>query len=499
MKKLTLYLILVLGLLVSLTTTVAGPAQAQEELEAILAKAAANNLLTTLTRPELAKTLDFYLVDGLDGSTLVTEIGEVSSYQITQANWQTPGQSYQVEAVLQPGNRTIVITTGKHNNRWRVEDVNTTPESVAAVSPAPAAPAVRPVPGNGTGKLVFQTKNSGDIYIINADGTGLQRITQGIDPQLSPDGTQIAFTRWEPDYQLYTINIDGANERAWLGNKAQMKSPTWSADGTRLAVSYLVFLDPGGLEVFNPASLVRRALRKGETDFTIPTIPDDARSLKVNEDGSIEYVIPPDAHWYLAEVNLTTNEYRDLSTGSQYNYAPAGYSADAGKLLYRGDKGIALYDTQAQVSHPISFDGWDRGAISVSPDGGKIAFSYWQNGHWEVHTMNIDGSNRQRLTETPLSVLAENSRSDMRVTEEGYKTLNRAQPDGQLNPNWNNAAPVWSPDGSQIAFMTDRTGQWDIWIMHADGSNQRPMFPNGVVDNLEFNFAGVDERMLSWR
>ena len=66
------------------------------------------------------------------------------------------------------------------------------------------------------------------------------------------------------------------------------------------------------------------------------------------------------------------------------------------------------------------------------------------------------------------------------------------------NPHWNNAAPVWSPDGSQVAFVTDRTGQWEIWIMNADGSGQRPMFPNGVLDGLTLNYEGVDERMLSW-
>ena len=57
----------------------------------------------------------------------------------------------------------------------------------------------------------------------------------------------------------------------------------------------------------------------------------------------------------------------------------------------------------------------------------------------------------------------------------------------------------YAPDGSQLAFVTDRTGKWEIWIMNADGSNQRPMFPNGALDGLTLNYFGVDERMLSWR
>ncbi len=39
------------------------------------------------------------------------------------------------------------------------------------------------------GTLVFQTSSGGDIYIVNANGTGLRKLTTGLDPALSPDGT----------------------------------------------------------------------------------------------------------------------------------------------------------------------------------------------------------------------------------------------------------------------------------------------------------------------
>ncbi len=34
--------------------------------------------------------------------------------------------------------------------------------------------------------------------------------------------------------------------------------------------------------------------------------------------------------------------------------------------------------------------------------------------------------------------------------------------------------PSWSPDGKRIAFTTKRQGNYDIWVMNADGSNQKP-------------------------
>jgi hypothetical protein len=92
--------------------------------------------------------------------------------------------------------------------------------------------------------------------------------------------------------------------------------------------------------------------------------------------------------------------------------------------------------------------------------------------------MNSDGGGRVRLTETPLWVPLQ------------------ADSNGRL---WNNVAPVWSPDGSAIAFLTDRNGRWEIWVMNADGSNQRPMFSEEINTQLNIRYDFVDERVLSWR
>jgi Tol biopolymer transport system component len=511
MKKI-LYIALLLAILFSLSPVAFSPAQAQQEdpstgpgetLDTVLARATAKSFLVTLMRPELSSLMKFYLLDSVDANEIVTALEDnpVTGFEITNSEWVSD-VTYQVKATLQPGNRSIAVYTGKYNGRWRIEGVDlplaagtAAPASVSLgageVTTTTAGPAVSPVSDNGTGRLVFQTHSGGDIYIINADGTGLRRITNGIDPQLSPDGTKITFTRWEPRYELFTINVDGSNEQAWTHGWREMKSPTWSADGSKITFSYQ---SGGRLEGERKRVNLTEAYLKGDT----PRIPPEAIDFeRVTLDGQeyLYYYLPADAHWYLKQIDLNTKQLIDLIT-ERHSYGPSGHPSQPHQVIYKGNTGIAIHDAEASADQPITNDHRDHTPV-ISPDGSKIAVSYWQDGHWEVHTMNIDGSNRQRLTKTPITAIADKTRL---ISEEVMGKQRFVAPANDLQ--WNHAAPTWSPDGSKIAFVTDRghdDGSWEIWIMNADGSDQRPMFPGGTLDGITLNYAGVDERMLSWR
>ncbi len=70
---------------------------------------------------------------------------------------------------------------------------------------------------------------------------------------------------------------------------------------------------------------------------------------------------------------------------------------------------------------------------------GKIAFGSNRDGSWNIYTMNGDGSEVVQLT-------------------------------SNAGDNWD---PAWSPDGTRIAFASDRgnPGNYDLYLMNADGSN----------------------------
>jgi Tol biopolymer transport system component len=149
------------------------------------------------------------------------------------------------------------------------------------------------------------------------------------------------------------------------------------------------------------------------------------------------------------------------------------------RLVYDGQRGLVSLDVNQGTSFLLTDDVLDHSPV-FSPDGQRLVVTYLQHNHWDIHVLNVDGSGRVRLTEMPLVSIIEQ----------------RLQ--GITPRIWNNVAATWSPDGSRIAFLTDRNGPWKIWVMNADGSNQHPLFPPGTLAGINFEYHGVDERMISW-
>ncbi len=357
---------------------------------------------------------------------------------------------------------------------------------VVGVAFAPSAAAQGGSGSDLTSTIIFQTVSGGPIYAVNADtlaGTGandLRYLTTGVDPALSPDGEWVAFTRWDDTQHgalgsLWVINVNGSGERVVLGEMHQPKAPVWSPDGTQIVVG----MQQGG-----------RLQPEHKCSKNLPSEPlladEDGDYIRVvveidGDDVEIRfcYTLLPHPFWGLRMVDVATGAFEDLPR-DRFSYAPAWDPANAWRLVYDGDMGLVNLDLNEGTTWALTEDVHDHAPV-FSPDGSKIAVSYWQHDHWEVHVMNADGGGRVRLTETSLRAIV-----DQQIS-------------GEEPRSWNNVAPAWSPDGSQIVFLTDRTGQWEIWVMPADGSDQRPLFPGGLPEGLVLQYNGVDERVLSWQ
>lgn len=149
-----------------------------------------------------------------------------------------------------------------------------------------------------------------------------------------------------------------------------------------------------------------------------------------------------------------------------------------------------IYIVDSAGGNPVNLtqnsgnDGWARWA----PDGQQIVFHSNRTGDFELYAMNPDGSGLVRLTDYPGvdqypewspngQEIAFRRDNDIYVLELASGDVRRLTNAPQLNQ-----MPSWSPNGKQLAFMSNRAGYISVFVMNADGSDQRNLTPKTAGD-----------------
>jgi TolB protein len=124
---------------------------------------------------------------------------------------------------------------------------------------------------------------------------------------------------------------------------------------------------------------------------------------------------------------------------------------------------------------------------AYSPDGQRIAYCSGQGGGpVQVWTMKQNGTDKQQVTHMSVTAIFPDFSPDGStiVFCAGPSTFTRdiylVNSDGSdltrlTSGVGNNVYPAFSPDGSKIVFTSNRTGTSQVWLMNADGSNQRQL------------------------
>ena len=112
---------------------------------------------------------------------------------------------------------------------------------------------------------------------------------------------------------------------------------------------------------------------------------------------------------------------------------------------------VSLGSTARRVTTGVASD-FDP---AWSPDGRELAFTRRrEDGNYDIYSLDVATGKVRRLT----SNAAEDSE------------------------------PTWSPDGRFIAFVSDRDGDYDIWLMNPDGSDERNFSSNTAPFDLSPNW-----------
>jgi hypothetical protein len=350
-----------------------------------------------------------------------------------------PGTFYAV--VYNDGDAPAAVRVLATGENTRTAEFVPAPKPTALPNPFPNN---TPVGEGVPGKIAFLDAQGGSLYTVNGDGTNLQKVSFGMDPQWNHAGTQIAIARQGPVPGIFTINPDGSNERL-LYNTTDPRSPDWSPDDSQLVFTRHTGTKGGGEVCF----------------------------------GSRCFTLPAQSHWKLGLLNSGDAAYRDVPS-TDHSFTPTWNPAEPTTIAYN-DTALGIVKTSTEGNPDLvpfigdlrpgvgSFDPLKILSPQYSPDGSKIVMMTAQPPVWQITIANADGSDRHLLTQM------------------NFLDFTHA----------NNVAPVWSPDGSKIMFMSDRNGKWELFVMNPDGSNVEQVLKN-VTDQIPLNYSFQGERMLSW-
>jgi len=273
-------------------------------------------------------------------------------------------------------------------------------------------------------------------------------------PGSGPVGASAGF---HPEYQLFTMNVDGTDvvqlTHRSAAFPADIEGPEWAPDGSRIAFDGAA--DDGHAHIF-----AMNADGSGLTQIT-------------SGDGD-----EIDATWSPDGTRLAVETQRSPS----------------------GPTGIAIVDVATGELHMITENpiGGDDAFPAWSPDGTRIAFARSRGSQQfpsAVFIVDVDGRGLQRVTPRRLNayrpawspdgtqIIFNTNDTPERIQDaEIYIVASDGSGLRRLTHEENASAfrPTWSPDGEWIlftrfAFPGQLTRSFDIYVMRPDGTDLRPV------------------------
>ncbi len=329
------------------------------------------------------------------------------------------------------------------------------------------------------------------------------------DPDISPDGKYVAYSYVAPNLatRILIRLIDGASEtRPITEAPANEWSPVWSPDGTQIA-----FLrgDPAGEVSLHLTAALGGGRERQVTAGLRPYAR--RRTLLIGHllawmPGG-RHVIAPDrlnpTQGSLFRINVETGEKTRLTNpgDAQYDVEPS-VSSDGRTLVFNRVRGEYLSEVYVQkldaAGHP---DGEPRKLPPAGKWNGTPRFlesrneilvcagnlprlALWRqplDGSSPAVSLGIIGdfATQSAVHNKSGRIISRTYRSQADILRFAIPTQTAQENSPAVDPpvesflesTFIDRSPTYSPDGSQIAFISDRTGRRQIWVSNPSGSN----------------------------
>lgn len=256
---------------------------------------------------------------------------------------------------------------------------------------------------------------------------------QATSPLTPQEGTIVYVTDRDGNREIYSIGSNGMNSIRLTDNPADDFSPKWSPSGDRIAFV---------------------STRDGNPEIYV-----------MNRDGS----------------GLTR-----ITNHSDEDTDPA-WSPDGKKIVFAsnrdGNYEIYIHYLKGNTETRITNDPAEDRYPDWSPDGKLLILQSRQNGKFEIYKLDLATNAKRLLMNHAVNSLEHASWSPsgktylyeeklqtgpVFVVTNGYPRRNYSK---ILFDKYQNLWPCWSPNGEQILFASDRSGQFDLYIMTMNGDS----------------------------
>jgi tricorn protease len=350
---------------------------------------------------------------------------------------------------------------------------------------------------------------AGDIWIVDSAGGLARRLTshEGLEvfPKFSPDGKWIAFSgEYDGTRQVHVISVDGGTPRQLTYyNDVGPMPPRGGYDNRILGWT------PDGKSVLFRANRLPWGVRMGRP-YTVPMSGGLETPLPIPEGGGGDF--SPDgrkmAYTPIDREFRTWKRYRGGRAQDVWIYDLEAGTADAitdlpatdnqpvwvgETIYYTSDRDWKLnlyaYDTAGGQTRKVTEH---REYDVLWPSGGPAAVVYENGGSIYRYDPAADRSARVPirvsgdLPYTRPTVKKVKDRIDwFEISPSGARALFAARGDVFTAPaehgevrnitrsqGVREISPTWSPDGRWIAYLSDRTGEYEVYLKSQDGSGE---------------------------
>jgi Tol biopolymer transport system component len=348
----------------------------------------------------------------------------------------------------------------------------------------------------------------------------------------SPDGSKIAFAAGCPDCpaRIFIAEVDTGDILELTGGEIACRSlpcsPLWTPDGQWVAFQgdldgvfgfWFVLTDrsqwlgvPGDILIGAGPRDFRPILSTTAIPSVLPTQMPLAISTTTPTLSAREYFNQGSKNWRVAYEDYDNNQIcasfgdgtgqlcAPLTLSEIYGWFGGSWSPDGGRLLFKDGGSLHIWDLDRGITPYQVVSGIVYESPDWSPDGKYVAYetTELQRGVGQIYGMDIfvsslDKAEKRNITRyLPAKSHSRNPDWSPDGSMIAFDSMIHdwdnpsdteiyiVAPDGStpraLTANLSDdMSPVWSPGSALIAFLSNREGAFDLYVMNADGTNPK--------------------------